>query len=375
MAPQHTPSGTNPIAVRSTLLRRLITAQESGLIIVIAIIMAALTVYGNIHTTNQTIIDSATGTVARDEHNRVVRHEVNAFLNTRNLIQLANNASFIAVMAVGMTAVIVTAGIDLSVGSIYALAGIIAAMIIRHMPAETSALTGALALIGVACAIGAILGLLNGSMIVGLKLHPFIITLGTMSIFRGAAFLTTKGQTISGMPQDIQSGFFKQDFGLGVVHPMNTIIMLLITVLGWAVLKWTVFGRRVFAVGGNETAARYAGIPVGRIILLVYTLMGLLSGLSAAMAVGYFGSATTGAGQAYELRVIAAAVIGGASLAGGRGTAFGAVLGAIVIELINNAISILNIDNNYLLVVTGSAIIIAAAIDRIKQGVQARKGA
>ena len=363
---------TKPIGNWKNILRKLATAQESGLIMVIIFLMVALTLFGG--STTQPVIDQQTGTVARDVQGRPVRRDVNTFLNTRNLIQLANNASFIAVMAVGMTAVIVTAGIDLSVGSIYALAGILAALIIQHMPPDSSALFAAAALIAVACACGAILGLVNGAMIVGFRLHPFIITLGTLSIYRGIAFLTTNGQTISGLPDSIQSDFFKQDFGLGVVHPTNTIIMLIITLIGWAVLKWTVFGRRVFAVGGNETAARYAGIPVGRVILLVYTLMGLLAGLSAAMAVGYFGSATTGAGQAYELRVIAVAVIGGASLAGGRGTAFGAVLGAIVIELINNAISILNIDNNYLLVVTGSAIVIAAAIDRIKQGVQARKG-
>lgn len=352
-------------------LRRLLRAQESGLVLVIVLIMAALTIGGG--TAMQPVTDPATGQVLRDESGRPVREEVNTFLNTRNLIQLANNASFIAVMAVGMTAVIVTAGIDLSVGSIYALAGILGGMLVRSLAPETGALAGVLALMGSACAVGALLGLANGALIVGLRLHPFIITLGTLSVYRGAAFLTTSGQTVSGLPPSIQSGFFKEDFGLGLVHPTNTAIMLLVALAGFFVLRFTVFGRRVFAVGGNETAARYAGVPVGRVKIIVYTLMGLLAGLSAAMAVGYFGSATTGAGQAYELRVIAAAVIGGASLTGGRGTAFGAVLGAIVIELINNAITILNIDNNYLLVVTGAAIIIAAAIDRAKQGFQSRR--
>ena len=355
-----------------SLLRRLFSAQESGLVIVIVLIMAALTIYGGLKPTTQTVIDRETGQVQRDEAGRPVRHEVNKFLNTRNLIQLANNASFIAVMAVAMAAVIVTAGIDLSVGSIYALAGILAGMVIQNMPPDSSALLATGGLVVVACAAGAVLGLANGAMIVGFRLHPFIITLGTLSAYRGIALLTTKGQTVTGLPESIQQGVFKQDFGLGLVHPTNTLIMLLVAVAGWFVLTYTVFGRRVFAVGGNETAARYAGVPVGRVKILVYTIMGAMAGLSAAMAVGYFGSATTGAGQAYELRVIAAAVIGGASLTGGRGTAFGAVLGAIVIELINNAITILGIDNNYLLVVTGAAIIIAAVIDRLKQGFQAR---
>lgn len=339
--------------------------------VVIAIVMAALTIFGG--TTTVPVTDRQTGVVLRDDAGRPVREEVNTFLNTRNLIQLANNASFIAVMAVGMTAVIVTAGIDLSVGSIYALAGILAAMLIQRMSPDSSTPVAVGALVLAASAVGALLGLANGAMIVGFRLHPFIITLGTLSAYRGIALLTTRGQTVTGLPESIQNGFFKEDFGLGLVHPTNTLIMLVVALAGWFVLRHTVFGRRIFAVGGNETAARYAGIPVGRVKLWVYTIMGALAGLSAAMAVGYFGSATTGAGQAYELRVIAATVIGGASLAGGRGTALGAVLGAIVIELINNAITILRIDNNYLLVVTGAAIVLAAVIDRVKQGLQARR--
>lgn len=353
-----------------SLFRRLASAQESGLLFVIAMIMLGLTIFGG--TTQQTVIDQETGQALRGDDGRPVRRDVNTFLNSRNLILLANNASFIAVMAVAMTGVIVTAGIDLSVGSIYALAGIIGAEIINNMPPDSGGLFAAMGLILVACAAGGVLGLANGAMIVGFRLHPFIITLGTMSVYRGITLLLTKGQTVSGLPGAIQPGFFKADFGLGAAHPMNTLIMVLVAVLGWFVLRYTVFGRRVFAVGGNETAAKYAGVPVGRVLILVYTLMGVAAGLAGAMAVGYFGAATSGAGQAYELRVIAGAVIGGASLTGGRGTAFGAVLGTIVIELINNAITILEIDTNYLYVVTGGAIILAAVIDRLKQGLQAR---
>jgi ribose/xylose/arabinose/galactoside ABC-type transport system permease subunit len=362
-ASTHTPRAPGP-------LRRLASAQESGLILVILLIAGALTLFGG--DVSLPVNDPATGQLLRDDQGRLVRQDVNAFLNAQNLVQLANNASFIAVMAVAMTAVIVTAGIDLSVGAIYALVGILAVSLIREMPPDTSGPIAAIALIACACAIGGILGLANGLMIVGFRLHPFIITLGTMSAFRGAAMLRTQGQTVSGLPPDIQPGFFKNSLGMGQVHPTNALIMLLVAAIGWVLLKFTVFGRRVFAVGGNETAARYAGIPVGRVKVLVYTIMGVAAGLAAAMAVGYFGAATTGAGQAYELRVIAAAVIGGASLTGGRGTAIGAVLGALVIELINNAISILQIDTNYLYVVTGSAIIIAAALDRFKQSLQRR---
>ncbi|MDQ7013783.1 MAG: ABC transporter permease [Planctomycetota bacterium] len=366
---EDTTAASSPSAARN-FLRRVVSAQESGLLLVIALMMTGLTIFGG--TTQQTVIDQDTGQALRDDDGRPVRRDVNTFLNSRNLILLANNASFIAVMAVAMTAVIVTAGIDLSVGSIYALAGIVAAEIINGMPPDSGGIVAAIGLIGVACAAGGVLGLANGAMIVGFRLHPFIITLGTMSVYRGITLLLTKGQTVSGLPEAIQPGFFKADLGIGAAHPTNTIIMLLVALLGWFVLRYTVFGRRVFAVGGNETAARYAGIPVGRVTVLVYTLMGVAAGLAGAMAVGYLGAATSGAGQAYELRVIAGAVIGGASLTGGRGTAIGAVLGTIVIELINNAMTILQIDSDYLYVVTGAVIILAAVIDRAKQGLQTR---
>lgn len=366
---EDTNAASPPKAGRSRF-RRIASAQESGLLLVIALMMTGLTLFGG--TAQQPVIDQQTGQAVRDENGRPVRRDVNAFLNSRNLILLANNASFIAVMAVAMTAVIVTAGIDLSVGSIYALAGIVAAEIVNNMPPDSGGIVTAAALIVLACAAGGVLGLANGAMIVGFRLHPFIITLGTMSIYRGITLLLTKGQTVSGLPQAVQPGFFKATFGLGTVYPMNTIIMLVIAVVGWFVLRCTVFGRRVFAVGGNQTAARYAGVPVGRVTIIVYVLMGAAAGLAGAMAAGYLGALTSSAGQAYELRVIAGAVIGGASLTGGRGTAFGAVLGTVIIELINNAMTILKIDSDYLYVVTGAVIILAAVIDRAKQGFSAR---
>jgi ribose transport system permease protein len=140
------------------------------------------------------------------------------------------------------------------------------------------------------------------------------------------------------------------------------------------VLSRTVFGRRIFAIGGNETAAKYAGIPVGRVKILVYTITGALCGLSACIYLGYLGAAETNAGNAYELQVIAATVIGGASLMGGRGTALGAVLGAIIIQLINNAMVIFSVDQSYNQIVMGAAIVIAVVIDQTKQRVQARRG-
>jgi ribose/xylose/arabinose/galactoside ABC-type transport system permease subunit len=142
--------------------------------------------------------------------------------------------------------------------------------------------------------------------------------------------------------------------------------MLLVAGAGMFILARTVFGRRVYAIGGNETAAKYAGIPVARIKVLVFTLAGLLAGLSAAMYIGYFGAAESNAGAGYELKVIAAAVIGGASLSGGRGSAVGAVLGAIMVQLIDNGMIILGIDQSYNQIVMGTAIILAVAVDQAK---------
>jgi len=144
------------------------------------------------------------------------------------------------------------------------------------------------------------------------------------------------------------------------------IVMVLVALAGYMVLNRTVLGRRTYAIGGNETAARYAGIPVGRVKIIMYTLMGMLAGLSAAVYLGYLGAAASDAGSGYELSVIAATVIGGASLSGGRGSALGAVLGAFLIQLISNAMIILDIDPNYTQIVMGAAIIVAVVLDQVK---------
>lgn len=292
---------------------------------------------------------------------------VNKFLDTENLVIVTTNASFIAIMAVGMTAIIVLAGIDLSIGSIYALAAIIGGMALRYLETVSPG-AGVWASVPVAiavcCAVGAACGFANGFASVALRVHPFIITLGTMAIYRGLVFVITKGETVSGLPESVQKGFFK--YQMAGVYPIPTIIMLFVALLGMFVLARTVFGRRIYAIGGNELAAKYAGIPVGRVKTIVYTLSGVLVGLSASIYLGYYGAAETNAGAGYELRVIAAAVIGGASLSGGRGSAIGAVLGAILVELINSGMVILGIDQSYNQIVMGLAIVIAVVVDQTK---------
>lgn len=369
--------------------------------LVIALLMAALTLFGGTKQAPVAISISAAaqieelegGVLVVRENGREQRHEsesgwrireaddgsrtafgrrtTSKFFDKENLLVQTTTASFIAVIAVGMTAIIVLAGIDISVGSIYALAAMVAAMAVASLGADASAWTAVPVVVAVACAVGGAGGLANGALSVGLRVHPFVITLGTMAIFRGIVFVAGQGQTVSGVPESIQKGFFKLEYA--GVYPVPTVIMLLVAIAGAFVLSRTVFGRRVYAIGGNEVAARYAGVPVGRVKILVYTLAGVLAGLSAAMYVGYFGAAASDAGKGYELKVIAAAVIGGASLSGGRGSALGAVLGAILVQLIDNGMIILGIDQSYNEIVMGSAIIIAVVVDQAKARFSARR--
>ncbi len=323
-----------------------------------------------------------------DRSSQTLRRQarVNKFLDLSNLVLLAKDASFIAVMAVGMTAIIILGGIDLSVGSIYAFAALLGALTLRYLQANALGVTAdnsVATICGVAwyvavpvalmvcCSVGAACGAVSGTMVVGLRVHPFIITLGMMAVLRGIVFITTKGQAVLGVPNSFVDGFFKAEI-LGV-NPVPVFIMLVVAVAGFIVLTRTVLGRRIYAIGGNEIAAKYAGIPVGKVKIIVFTLSGLLVGLSACMSLGYFGSASPEAGKGYELDVIAAAVIGGASLSGGRGTALGAVLGAILIQMIRNAMLILDIDTNYTEIVMGAAIVAAVVLDQAKTRFTTRK--
>lgn len=390
------------------LWRTILRAQESGLVLVILLMMAALTIYGAVKPKNKIeVVQAGAGvitqtdqaiTITTDDRVRTLSkeegwevrgqsvrrtREVNRFLDLENLVLLAKDASFIAVMAVAMTAIIVLGGIDLSVGSIYALSALVGAMALRSLQAAWLGVDASGPIptaggapwyvavpvgIGVCCLVGTLCGFANGAMTVGLRVHPFIVTLGSMAILRGITFVTTKGQSVFSFPESFTTGFYKAPLRIGhtQVFPVPVIIMVVVAFAGWFTLTRTVLGRRIYAIGGNETAAKYAGIPVGRVKIIAFCLMGLLAGLSASMYLGYLGAAASDAGQGYELSVIAAAVIGGASLSGGRGSALGAVLGALLIQLISNAMIILDIDTNYTQVVMGAAIILAVVLDQLK---------
>jgi ribose/xylose/arabinose/galactoside ABC-type transport system permease subunit len=291
---------------------------------------------------------------------------VNKFFNPRTLIQIAKDTSFFAIMAVGMTFVIITGGIDLSVGATYALASVCGALVLAQFGGLGSVLLGILVTIGV----GVLGGFLNGSMIVAFNVHPFIITLGTMAIYRGIAFVQTNGQSIGGFPEEFRS-FVRQEFnGLSLV-PL--IVMIIVMIIGGIFLAKMAIGRKIYAVGGNETASRYSGIRVGAVKMLVYTISGLAAGIAAVLSLGYYGAGSSGDGQGYELNVIAAAVVGGASLVGGKGTALGALLGAVILQMISNGLVILNIPQNYSQIVIGLVVIAAVLFDQFNAWMSNRR--
>jgi ribose transport system permease protein len=285
---------------------------------------------------------------------------VNKFFNPQTLIQIAKDTSFFAIMAVGMTFVIITGGIDLSVGAIYAIASVCGALVLSQYGAS-GGMGAVLVGILVTVVVGIVGGLLNGSMIVGFGVHPFIITLGTMAIYRGIAFVQTNGQSIGGFPEEFRS-FVRQELNGLIWVPL--VVMLIVMVIGGIFLSQTAVGRKIYAIGGNETASRYSGIRVGTIKILVYTISGLAAGIAAVLSLGYYGAGASGDGQGYELNVIAAAVVGGASLIGGKGTALGALLGAVILQMISNGLVILNIPQNYSNIVIGMVVIAAVLFDQ-----------
>jgi ribose transport system permease protein len=211
--------------------------------------------------------------------------------------------------------------------------------------------------------VGLLCGLINGALVVGLKVHPFIITLGTMWILRGIAFVITKAESIL-LPPAI-TAVTKAPLGLGGgLYPVPMLCMLAVMVLGAIYLTRTVMGRHIFAFGGSVEASRFAGLSLSRIQIGVFAISGLTAGIAAFLGASFYGSASSGDAQGYELYVIASAVVGGASLNGGKGSAVGATLGALLIVLIRQSIRTLHFDQNYEWIVIGCAIIIAVVIDQ-----------
>jgi ribose/xylose/arabinose/galactoside ABC-type transport system permease subunit len=334
-------------------VHRIVGSQESGLVLVVVLVTLALALLAGSHP------DRLTGA------------SVNNFWNANTLVQTATDASFFAIMAIGATMVIISGGIDLSVGSIYALAGVSMALVLRAMGPAGGATTVFVGL-AVCLGIGLLCGLLNGALVVGLRVHPFIITLGTMWILRGIAFVATKAESII-VPTPL-TAVVKAPLGLpSTLYPVPMLTMVVVTVLGTIYLQRTVMGRHIFAFGGNAEASRFAGLSLPRIQIGVFAVSGLTAGLAAFLGASFYGSASSGDAQGYELYVIASAVVGGASLIGGKGSALGAMLGALLIVLIRQSIRTLHFDQNYEWIVIGCAIIIAVVVDQWSTRAGARR--
>jgi inositol transport system permease protein len=287
------------------------------------------------------------------------------FLSSINLFNVMRQVSITGLLAIGMTFVILTAGIDLSIGSLLAFAGLVAAAVAKGgmqdrftVGDEAIGYGWQLAALA-AIVVGLIGGYLQGLAITRFKVPPFVVTLGGMSVFRGAALLFAAGGPISG---------FEPSFawwGQGKIGPVPVpvIIFLVAAVIAHIVLRYTRYGRRVYAVGGNPEAARLSGLNVNAIICSVYVIMGFFAGLGAFVLAARLNSAEAVAGTGYELTVIASVVIGGTSLFGGVGTIFGTVIGALLIGVLLNGLVLMNVSSYIQQIIIGVIIVLAVAFD------------
>jgi ribose/xylose/arabinose/galactoside ABC-type transport system permease subunit len=277
-----------------------------------------------------------------------------SFLEFQNLINLLRQISINAVLAIGMTYVILTKGIDLSVGSILAFSGIVAASFVSG---ESNNLFLAIVL-GIAS--GLILGLVNGVVIAKFKITPFIVTLGMMAVARGFSFLYSDGRPIS----NLSDSFLLIGGGELAYIPIPLWITAIVFIVFSIILYQTKFGRYVYAIGGSENAARISGIKVDRTLIKVYGIMGLLAGIAGVILTSRVSAGLPQAGTAYELDAIAAVVIGGTSLNGGRGRLWGSLIGAIIIGVVNNGLDLLGVSSYWQQVVKGVIIVLAVMLDR-----------
>jgi ribose transport system permease protein len=281
------------------------------------------------------------------------------FWTADNLFNITRNFSFIGIIALGMTAVIITRGIDLSVGSVVGVSGIVAAMVLYAGHSWWVGM-GAGLLTGLAC------GLVNGVLIAYLNLSSFIVTLGMFAVARSLAQVLSQNRMIYEFGPDEK--LFSTIGGgtlFGMANPF--VVLLVLMVLFMLVLRYTTWGRWVYAIGGNEQAARLTGVAVNRVKVSVYALSGVLSGLSAVLLVGYQGAAINAMGTGYELRAIASSVIGGADLMGGAGGAYGTFIGAALIEVIRNSLLLAGVDANWEGTFVGLFIVFAVVLSKFRE--------
>lgn len=278
------------------------------------------------------------------------------FFTVDNIMNILRQTSINAIIAVGMTLVILTAGIDLSVGSVLALCGAFAAtMIGLEIPVMIAVPTALLA--------GAALGAISGVIIAKGKVQAFIATLVTMTLLRGVTMVYTDGRPISTGFTDVADSFawFGTGYALGIPVPIWLMVIVFASV--WYLLNHTRFGRYIYAVGGNESAARLSGINVDRVKIGVYAICGLLAALAGLIVTSRLSSAQPTAGMGYELDAIAAVVLGGTSLAGGKGRIMGTLIGALIIGFLNNALNLLDVSSYYQMIAKAVVILLAVLVD------------
>ena len=277
------------------------------------------------------------------------------FLTVGNLLNVMRQVSINAVIAFGMTLVILLGGIDLSVGSILAVSSVVIADLLQaHCNAGLATLVGVLA--------GALLGTINGLIVTKGRVAPFIATLGTMTTLRGFALVLSNGSPISGF----SSNFFSlvgDGYVAGLV-PIPVVWMLVVFAIFWFVMRQTVFGRHIYATGGNAEAAALSGVKTDQVQIWVYTICGAMAAMAGVILTSRLNSAQPTAGAGYELDAIAAVVLGGTSLSGGRGWIFGTLVGALLIGVLNNGLNLMGVSSFYQQVIKGGVILLAVLLDR-----------
>jgi ribose transport system permease protein len=284
-----------------------------------------------------------------------------SFLTLNNFVNVALQIAIYGVLAVGMTLVIITGGIDLSVGSVVALAGVMAAGVLEKMTGHP--LLGIGLAVAVGIGIGTLSGAFSGLMITRLRVPPFIVTLALMTVCRGLAFIFTGGFSIGNLP--LGFGFLGRDH-LGPI-PVPVVTMAIVFLGGYLLLSKSYKGRYIYAIGGNEEASRLSGIDTRRVVLQVYLLNGSLAGLAGITLASRLGAGVPNSGLQYELDVIAAVVVGGTSLMGGVGSIAGTFWGTVFIGILNNGLNLANVDPYTQKVALGVVILLAVLLDRMKK--------
>jgi ribose transport system permease protein len=277
------------------------------------------------------------------------------FLSTHNFKNILVECSTIGLLSIGTTMVIITGGIDLSIGSVLAFTGVLLARLSHQIPISAA--------VASALGVGAAAGVFNGLLITRVGINPLIATLGSLSILRGLAFEYSNGLT-----QSVEGGLFDY-LGHGTVLgvPLQVVVTLLLFMIVAWVMGWTVFGRSIYAIGGNAQASRLAGIPVRRLQMIVYTLCGLGAAVGAMFQISHLGVADPKATAEIELSVIAAVILGGTSLNGGKGTLFGTLLGVLIMGTLNNGLHLLDVSSFRQDVARGVVLLLAVTIDQIRQ--------